>query len=228
MAAILRRTRLASQVSQQLRGMASFGSARPGEPTPAISDAHKGPTGVLEVGRPAQRNAREPGKGVAAFQFSSAGLGAALLPIAYGHARSQGRCGPALPGCTSAHPASRCLLASPPRHFTLLASTPCSSRFDLADPPALPDGPRPRQRRPTHPGRSEPAPAGPHVSLCMVATALVLPLCMLLPWDHQPACRCMHEQGWCQRQPRPGMHAITPTPPPTILVLHPAAGTRPS
>jgi hypothetical protein len=54
MAAILRRTqqRLASQFVQQLsRGMASFGSARPGEPTPPISDAHRGPTGVLEVRR---------------------------------------------------------------------------------------------------------------------------------------------------------------------------------
>ncbi|KAI3429701.1 hypothetical protein D9Q98_005786 [Chlorella vulgaris] len=29
--------------------MAAFTSARPGEPTPAISDAHKGPTGVLEI-----------------------------------------------------------------------------------------------------------------------------------------------------------------------------------
>jgi hypothetical protein len=52
MAAILRKShqRLASQLSQQFsRSMAAFTSARPGEPTPAISDAHKGPTGVLEV-----------------------------------------------------------------------------------------------------------------------------------------------------------------------------------
>lgn len=51
MAGIISRStrRLCSQL-QQLRGMASFTSARPGEPTPPISDAHRGPTGVLEVG----------------------------------------------------------------------------------------------------------------------------------------------------------------------------------
>ena len=51
MAGVIRSTsrRLASQL-QQLKTMASFTSARPGEPTPAISDANRGPTGVLEVG----------------------------------------------------------------------------------------------------------------------------------------------------------------------------------
>jgi hypothetical protein len=51
MAGIIRNSsrRLASQL-QQLKTMASFTSARPGEPTPAISDANRGPTGVLEVG----------------------------------------------------------------------------------------------------------------------------------------------------------------------------------
>lgn len=39
--------RLASQC-RTLSSMA-FTTARPGEPTPAISDAHRGPTGVLEV-----------------------------------------------------------------------------------------------------------------------------------------------------------------------------------
>ena len=47
--AILRNRRLASQLTQAVRGMATFGSARPGEPTGPISDAHRGPTGVLEV-----------------------------------------------------------------------------------------------------------------------------------------------------------------------------------
>lgn len=45
--------RLATQFSRSLATM-SFSSQRPGEPTPPISDAHRGPTGVLEVSEPAQ------------------------------------------------------------------------------------------------------------------------------------------------------------------------------
>ncbi|KAL4426055.1 hypothetical protein ABPG77_007851 [Micractinium sp. CCAP 211/92] len=43
--------RLAAQLLSGARTMssASFGSARPGEPTPPVSDAHRGPTGVLEI-----------------------------------------------------------------------------------------------------------------------------------------------------------------------------------
>lgn len=51
MAALIRGTsrRLASQL-QQLKGMTTFaGGARPGEPTPAINDASRGPNGPIEV-----------------------------------------------------------------------------------------------------------------------------------------------------------------------------------
>lgn len=56
MAGIVARSsrRFAATLLQQTRGMASFGSARPGEPTPAITPC-EGPTGVLEVRQLAQQ-----------------------------------------------------------------------------------------------------------------------------------------------------------------------------
>ena len=54
MAGIIARS--SRRLATQCRALATmaFTTARPGEPTPPISDAHRGPTGVLEVRAPLQ------------------------------------------------------------------------------------------------------------------------------------------------------------------------------
>ncbi len=127
----------------------SFSSQRPGEPTPPISDAHRGPTGVLEVieGRRGalllgrcltQALSRLLAPPRAANSFWP---GAELTERAGGrairlqHAAAAAAAAAAAPSC--------CFILAPK---TPLSACPPCLLLPGAGAPALPDGPRPRQR----------------------------------------------------------------------------------
>lgn len=131
--------RLASQLQQFSRGVASmstFSSARPGEPTPPTSDAHRGPTGVLEVRKRSARSVDWRHSGGRLAERQRRLQAAPCTPSARAIWRDPWVAQYA-PLHQPPHAAATSAAATePPPHPSFLLLTP-------ADPPALPDGPWP-------------------------------------------------------------------------------------